>query len=95
MGICCPVWKWPRYEYFGNYVFFLHGFCRFAKFFLIGWKLSELQVADLIAFVASTNSLYEENASDFGYIDSFGSQCLSVFRQLGLPNTVVFLRVRS
>ncbi|KAJ6411913.1 hypothetical protein OIU84_005054 [Salix udensis] len=50
------------------------------------------KVADLIVFVASTISLYEENASDFGYIDSFGSQCLSVFRQLGLPNTAVFLR---
>ncbi|KAB5557761.1 hypothetical protein DKX38_008670 [Salix brachista] len=50
------------------------------------------KVADLIVFVASTISLYEENASDCGYIDSFGSQCLSVFRQLGLPNTAVFLR---
>ncbi|XP_065881608.1 uncharacterized protein [Euphorbia lathyris] len=45
------------------------------------------KVADLIAFVASAS---EESASD--YIDSFGSQCLSVFRSLGLPSTVVFIR---
>ncbi|KAJ9165870.1 hypothetical protein P3X46_020688 [Hevea brasiliensis] len=45
------------------------------------------KVADLIAFVASAS---EESDSD--YIDSFGSQCLSVFRSLGLPSTVVFIR---
>ncbi|XP_057987295.1 uncharacterized protein LOC131169007 isoform X1 [Hevea brasiliensis] len=45
------------------------------------------KVADLIAFVVSAS---EESASD--YIDSFGSQCLSVFRSLGLPSTVVFIR---
>ncbi|XP_002510662.2 pre-rRNA-processing protein TSR1 homolog isoform X2 [Ricinus communis] len=45
------------------------------------------KVADLIAFVASAS---EESASD--YIDSFGSQCLSVFRSLGLPSTAVFIR---
>ncbi|OAY22597.2 hypothetical protein MANES_18G005500v8 [Manihot esculenta] len=46
-----------------------------------------VKVADLIAFVASAS---EENDSD--YIDSFGSQCLSVFRSLGLPSTAVFIR---
>ncbi|KDP36805.1 hypothetical protein JCGZ_08096 [Jatropha curcas] len=45
------------------------------------------KVADLIAFVASAN---EESDSD--YIDSFGSLCLSVFRSIGLPSTVVFIR---
>ncbi|XVF63546.1 hypothetical protein PTKIN_Ptkin09bG0095500 [Pterospermum kingtungense] len=45
------------------------------------------KVADLIAFVASAT---EE--STFDYIDSFGSQCLSVFRSLGLPSTVVLIR---
>lgn len=48
------------------------------------------KVADLIAFVASTNSLYKEGSAD--YIDSFGAQCLSVFRAIGLPSTVVFIR---
>ncbi|KAL3845392.1 hypothetical protein ACJIZ3_002795 [Penstemon smallii] len=49
------------------------------------------KVADLIAFVASPNSLCEANdTADF--IDSFGSQCLSVFRILGLPSTVVLIR---
>ncbi|XP_054810360.1 uncharacterized protein LOC129311900 [Prosopis cineraria] len=48
------------------------------------------KVADLMAFVASPNSLYAE--SDSYYIDSFGDQCLSVFRSLGLPSTVVFIR---
>ncbi|EOY15232.1 Pre-rRNA-processing protein TSR1 isoform 2 [Theobroma cacao] len=45
------------------------------------------KVADLIAFVASAT---EESTCD--YIDSFGSQCLSVFRSLGLPSTVVLIR---
>ncbi|XP_022772570.1 pre-rRNA-processing protein TSR1 homolog isoform X2 [Durio zibethinus] len=45
------------------------------------------KVADLIAFVASAT---EGVRCD--YIDSFGSQCLSVFRSLGLPSTVVLIR---
>ncbi|KAM1398258.1 hypothetical protein ACFX2I_015726 [Malus domestica] len=48
------------------------------------------KVADLIAFVASASSSHEGSTSD--YIDSFGSQCLSVFRSLGLPSTVVLIR---
>lgn len=44
--------------------------------------------------MASTKSLDEANATD-SYIDSFGSQCLSVFRQLGLPSTVVLIRVSN
>lgn len=48
------------------------------------------KVADLIAFVASANSLREDGSSD--YIDPFGAQCLSVFRAIGLPRTVVFVR---
>ncbi|PON90448.1 Ribosome biogenesis protein [Trema orientale] len=48
------------------------------------------KVADLIAFVASASSSCEGNTSD--YIDSFGSQCLSVFRSLGLPSTAVLIR---
>uniref|UniRef100_A0A2P2M9B8 Bms1-type G domain-containing protein n=1 Tax=Rhizophora mucronata TaxID=61149 RepID=A0A2P2M9B8_RHIMU len=48
------------------------------------------KVADLIAFVASADSSCDEGA--FDYIDSFGSQCLSVFRSLGFPSTVVFIR---
>ncbi|KAJ8437452.1 hypothetical protein Cgig2_031973 [Carnegiea gigantea] len=48
------------------------------------------KVADLIAFVASANSLREDGLSD--YIDQFGAQCLSVFRAIGLPSTVVFIR---
>ncbi|XP_010266136.1 PREDICTED: pre-rRNA-processing protein TSR1 homolog isoform X2 [Nelumbo nucifera] len=47
------------------------------------------KVADLIAFVASA-SLYCEGGSS--YIDSFGAQCLSVFRAIGLPGTAVLLR---
>ncbi|KAJ0250307.1 hypothetical protein HA466_0136600 [Hirschfeldia incana] len=43
-------------------------------------------VADLIAFVSSA----KENTSSF--IDSFGSQCLSVLRTIGLPSTAVFIR---
>ncbi|KAL3641088.1 hypothetical protein CASFOL_016056 [Castilleja foliolosa] len=49
------------------------------------------KVADLLAFVASPNSLSEADNTD-NFIDSFGSQCLSVFRTLGLPSTVVLLR---
>ncbi|KAL8514967.1 hypothetical protein ACS0TY_013885 [Phlomoides rotata] len=49
------------------------------------------KVADLLAFVASPNSIDEANGTD-SFIDSFGSQCLSVFRQLGLPSTVVLIR---
>ncbi|KAM7486922.1 hypothetical protein LguiA_002931 [Lonicera macranthoides] len=49
------------------------------------------KVADLIAFVASGNSSCEDGSPDY-YIDSFGSQCLSVFRSLGLPSTVVLIR---
>ncbi|GFP86938.1 pre-rRNA-processing protein tsr1 homolog [Phtheirospermum japonicum] len=49
------------------------------------------KVADLLAFVASPNSLSEADDTD-NFIDSFGSQCLSVFRTLGLPSTVVLLR---
>lgn len=58
---------------------------------LLMWSLL-LQVADLMAFVASASSLCED--SDSYYIDSFGNQCLSVFRSLGLPSSVVFIRVR-
>ncbi|KAG2328380.1 hypothetical protein Bca52824_011108 [Brassica carinata] len=43
-------------------------------------------VADLMAFVASAN----EDISCF--IDSFGSQCLSVLRSIGLPSTAVLIR---
>ncbi|KAI3464702.1 hypothetical protein Pfo_021365 [Paulownia fortunei] len=49
------------------------------------------KVADLLAFVASPNSLCEADDTDC-FIDSFGSQCLSVFRTLGLPSTVVLIR---
>ncbi|KAK6131452.1 hypothetical protein DH2020_034793 [Rehmannia glutinosa] len=49
------------------------------------------KVADLLAFVASPNSLYGADDADT-YIDSFGSQCLSLFRTLGLPSTVVLIR---
>lgn len=49
------------------------------------------KVADLIAFVASAHSSSEEGSSSY-YIDSFGAQCLSVFRALGLPSTVVLIR---
>ncbi|XP_052202263.1 uncharacterized protein LOC127808008 [Diospyros lotus] len=49
------------------------------------------KVADLIAFVASASSSCDECSSSY-YIDSFGSQCLSVFRALGLPSTAVLIR---
>ncbi|XP_010441233.1 PREDICTED: pre-rRNA-processing protein TSR1 homolog isoform X2 [Camelina sativa] len=48
------------------------------------------KVADLMAFVASASSPWEENKSNF--IDSFGSQCLSVLRTIGLPSTTVLIR---
>ncbi|GKV16178.1 hypothetical protein SLEP1_g26860 [Rubroshorea leprosula] len=48
------------------------------------------KAADLIAFVASANSLCEEGASDL--FDSFGNQCLSVFRSIGLPSTALLIR---
>ena len=44
-----------------------------------------------MAFVVSATSVCEDSDSD--YIDSFGNQCLSVFRSIGLPSTVVFIRV--
>ncbi|XP_058090684.1 uncharacterized protein LOC131237058 [Magnolia sinica] len=50
-----------------------------------------VKAADLIAFVASGSSLYEGGESG-SFMDSFGSQCLSVFRALGLPSTVVLIR---
>ncbi|KAF5185743.1 Pre-rrna-processing protein tsr1-like protein, partial [Thalictrum thalictroides] len=49
------------------------------------------KVADLIAFVTSANPICEDVTTS-SYIDSFGSQCLSVFRAIGLPNTAVFIR---
>jgi pre-rRNA-processing protein TSR1 len=51
-----------------------------------------LKVADLLVFVASArSSLCQQTHSH--YIDSFGAQCLSVFRSLGLPTTLLFLRI--
>ncbi|KZV16533.1 hypothetical protein F511_11365 [Dorcoceras hygrometricum] len=49
------------------------------------------KIADLIAFVASPNAYSEGSDSDC-FIDSFGSRCLSAFRTLGLPSTVVLIR---
>ncbi|GAB2289290.1 hypothetical protein Dimus_023594 [Dionaea muscipula] len=49
------------------------------------------KVADLIAFVASAKPSCEENTSD-DYMDSFGTQCLSVFKAIGLPSSVVLIR---
>ncbi|KAL6859404.1 hypothetical protein ACP4OV_017663 [Aristida adscensionis] len=48
------------------------------------------KVADLLVFVISANSLYSSDSSS--PIDEFGSQCLSVFRAMGLPTTAVFIR---
>ncbi|XP_021732221.1 pre-rRNA-processing protein TSR1 homolog [Chenopodium quinoa] len=48
------------------------------------------KVADLVAFVTSASSPCEGGSSD--YIDSFGAQCLSVFKAIGLPSTVVLIR---
>ncbi|KAK1392977.1 Bms1-type G domain-containing protein [Heracleum sosnowskyi] len=50
-----------------------------------------VKVADLIAFVASAHDSSEAESSSY-YIDSFGAQCLSVFRSLGLPSTAVLIR---
>ncbi|KAH0455585.1 hypothetical protein IEQ34_015617 [Dendrobium chrysotoxum] len=47
-------------------------------------------VADLIAFVVSVNSL--NDGCETGFIDTFGIQCLSVFRAIGLPSTTVLIR---
>lgn len=48
------------------------------------------KVADLIAFVASASYYIEGNTSL--YVDSYGSECLSVLRSLGLPSTAVLIR---
>ncbi|MQL84100.1 hypothetical protein Taro_016588 [Colocasia esculenta] len=48
------------------------------------------KVADLIAFVVSASSLCNE--SEKGPIDSFGSECLSVLRAMGLPSTSLLIR---
>ncbi|XP_020584073.1 pre-rRNA-processing protein TSR1 homolog [Phalaenopsis equestris] len=48
------------------------------------------KVADLIAFVVSANSF--EDGCETSPIDSFGIQCLSVFRAIGLPSTTVLIR---
>ncbi|KAF3338094.1 Pre-rRNA-processing protein TSR1 [Carex littledalei] len=48
------------------------------------------KVADLIAFVVSANSLYD-NGSD-GLIDPIGAQCLSLLRAIGLSSTSVLIR---
>ncbi|KAL2895554.1 Pre-rRNA-processing protein TSR1-like protein, partial [Bienertia sinuspersici] len=48
------------------------------------------KVADLMAFVTSASSPCEDGSSDF--IDSFGEQCLSVFKAIGLPSSVVLIR---
>ncbi|KAD5960237.1 hypothetical protein R6Q59_013407 [Mikania micrantha] len=49
------------------------------------------KIADLIIFVASANCSSDQSSSNY-YIDKFGSQCLSIFRSLGLPSSAVFLR---
>ncbi|XP_071697374.1 uncharacterized protein [Rutidosis leptorrhynchoides] len=49
------------------------------------------KIADLIVFVASAKCSSDKSGSN-NYIDEFGSQCLSVFRSLGLPSSTVFLR---
>ncbi|KAK8947961.1 hypothetical protein KSP40_PGU013198 [Platanthera guangdongensis] len=48
------------------------------------------KVADLIAFVVSVNSL--DDGCESSLIDTFGRQCLSVFRSIGLPSTTVLIR---
>lgn len=48
------------------------------------------KVADLMVFVTSASSPCQDGSSD--YIDSFGAQCLSVFKAIGLPSTVVLIR---
>lgn len=52
------------------------------------------QVADLIAFVVSANSVYDACESS-SLIDSFGTQVLSVFRAVGLPSTAIMIRVST
>uniref|UniRef100_A0A1D1Y5B3 Pre-rRNA-processing protein TSR1 n=1 Tax=Anthurium amnicola TaxID=1678845 RepID=A0A1D1Y5B3_9ARAE len=52
--------------------------------------LEMAKVADLIAFVVSGDLLC--NGCEVGLIDSFGSQCLSVLRAMGLPGTAVLIR---
>ncbi|XP_031497725.1 uncharacterized protein LOC116262459 [Nymphaea colorata] len=52
--------------------------------------LEMAKVADLIAFVASANTSSEEELCH-PFIDSFSNQCLSMFRALGLPSTVVLI----
>lgn len=49
------------------------------------------KVADLIAFVVSANSVIDGCESS-SLIDAFGTQCLSVFRAIGLPSTAVLIR---
>ncbi|KMZ72355.1 Pre-rRNA-processing protein TSR1-like protein [Zostera marina] len=49
------------------------------------------KLADYIAFVASGFSLCESSDSGSA-IDSFGSQCLSIMRTIGFPNTAVLIR---
>ncbi|KAL4202910.1 hypothetical protein AMTRI_Chr02g265850 [Amborella trichopoda] len=49
------------------------------------------KVADLIAFVASASSSSEGRSNSNSYIDSFGSQCLTIFRALGLPSSAVLI----
>uniref|UniRef100_A0A7N0V6G7 Bms1-type G domain-containing protein n=1 Tax=Kalanchoe fedtschenkoi TaxID=63787 RepID=A0A7N0V6G7_KALFE len=47
------------------------------------------KVADLMCFVASASSGCDNTTP---LVDSFGAQCLSVFRSLGLPTTAVLIR---
>ncbi|PKA51052.1 hypothetical protein AXF42_Ash007709 [Apostasia shenzhenica] len=49
------------------------------------------KVADLLAFVVSANSL-DDGCEPSVLIDSFGVQCLSVFRAIGFPSTAVLIR---
>ncbi|CAL9234880.1 unnamed protein product, partial [Arabidopsis halleri] len=70
-------------SFFSSLVLFGHG--------VIPKTLMPREVADLMAFIASASSPWEENKSN--YIDSFGNQCLSVFRTICLPSTTVLIRV--
>lgn len=49
------------------------------------------KVADLVAFVVSSNS-FVDGCEAGNPIDPFGTQCLSVFRAIGLPSTAVFIQ---
>ncbi|XP_039138293.1 pre-rRNA-processing protein TSR1 homolog [Dioscorea cayenensis subsp. rotundata] len=49
------------------------------------------KVADLVAFVVSSNS-FIDGCEAGNPIDPFGTQCLSVFRAIGLPSTAVFIQ---